>query len=203
MLNESVSPNRTKSGTLAESNQATFANHRLIDGTVIEGNDAPFSSDHSINVNLGEAKTGSVHLSPPQDVNISPFSSTAFSPSSSLPLKWPVTNAWEAKLLHHFIVHCCPWIDVCDSRCHFEKEVPRRAAHFPVILNGILGLASRHLWLTSRVPEDHSQPYIDSCLQALIVILEDPLAHWDENFLVAVSVTRDFMSFREISLLAL
>jgi hypothetical protein len=87
---------------------------------------------------------------------------------------------------------------VCDSRAHFAKEVTKRAAHFPVILNGILGLASRHLWLLSKVPEDNSQPYIDSCLQALIVALEDPLAHWDENFLVAVRLR--LLSVRLISI---
>jgi hypothetical protein len=101
-----------------------------------------------------------------------------------------VSNAYEASLLHHYIIHCADWIDVCDSRHHFEKEVPKRAAHFPVILNGILGLAARHLWLMGKVPVDHSQPYVDQCLQALIVALEDPLAHWDENFLVAVILLR-------------
>jgi hypothetical protein len=41
-----------------------------------------------------------------------------------------------------------------------------------------------------KAAEDHSQPYVDQCLQALIVALEDPLAHWDENFLVAVILLR-------------
>ncbi|KAF2031745.1 hypothetical protein EK21DRAFT_62618, partial [Setomelanomma holmii] len=112
------------------------------------------------------------------------------SPNSSLHLRWPVTNAYEASLIHHYIVYCTNWIDVCDARRHFEKEVPKRAAHFPVILNGILGLAARHLWLMGKAPEDHSQPYVDQCLQALIVALGDPLAHWDENFLVAVILLR-------------
>jgi len=128
--------------------------------------------------------------SPNDTTHISPFSNSAFSPNSSLTLRWPVKNIYEARLFHHFIVHCTPWIDVCDPRRHFEKEVPKRAAHFPVILNGILGLAARHLWLMSKVVEDYSQPYVDQCLQVLIVALEDPLAHWDENFLVAVILLR-------------
>lgn len=122
--------------------------------------------------------------------NISPYNSSAFSPSSALNLKWPVNNSYEARLFHHYIVYCTDWIDVADSRRHFEKEVPKRAAHFPVILNGILGLAARHLWLMGKVEEDWSQTYVDQCLQALIVALEDPLAHWDENFLVAVILLR-------------
>ncbi|KAL5412542.1 hypothetical protein PMIN04_009795 [Paraphaeosphaeria minitans] len=127
----------------------------------------------------------------PNDVNhISPFSNSAFSPNSSLSLSWPVKDPFEARLLHHYIVACSDWIDVCDSRRHFTREVPKRAAHFPVILNAILGLASRHLWLVGKLEEDRSQLYVDQCLQSLIVALEDPLAHWDENFLVAVILLR-------------
>lgn len=145
-------------------------------------NHTVFSVTHS----LPERTSSSIHLSPPQDINVSPFSGSAFSPNSSLNLRWPVNNAYEARLFHHFIVHCTPWIDVCDIRCHFGKEVPKRAAHFPVIRNGILGLAARHLWLIEKTDQDRSQGYIDDCLQSMIVALEDPLAHWDENFLVAV-----------------
>ncbi|KAF2645794.1 hypothetical protein P280DRAFT_388675, partial [Massarina eburnea CBS 473.64] len=115
---------------------------------------------------------------------------SAFTPNSALELRWPVQNAYEARLFHHFIVYCTNWIDVCDSKQHFAKEVPKRAAHFPVIRDGILGLAARHVWLTGKVKEDLSQPYVDQCLQALIVALEDPLAHWDEHFLVAVILLR-------------
>lgn len=122
--------------------------------------------------------------------NASPYNASVFSPSSALTIRWPVNNAYEAKLFHHYIVNCTGWIDVCDARCHFAKEVPKRAAHFPVILHGILGLAARHLWLMGKVQEDRSQLYVDQCLQALIVALEDPLAHWDENFLVAVILLR-------------
>jgi hypothetical protein len=130
--------------------------------------------------------------SPLASINhVSPYNSTTFpqSPSALAP-KWPVANAYEARLFHHYIVHCTTWIDVCDPRAHFAKEVPKRAAHFPVILHGILGVAARHLWLMGKELEDHSQSYIDQCLNALIVALEDPLAHWDENFLVAVILLR-------------
>lgn len=41
-----------------------------------------------------------------------------------------------------------------------------------------------------KAMEDQSQQYVDRCLNALIVALEDPLAHWDENFLVAVILLR-------------
>lgn len=144
---------------------------------------SPSSNPHS---------SPSVHKKSPFEStqNISPFATSTFSPNSSINLKWPVSTAYEASLLHHYIVYCTGWIDVCDSRHHFEKEVPKRAAHFPVILHGILGLAARHLWLMGKAMEDQSQQYVDRCLNALIVALEDPLAHWDENFLVAVILLR-------------
>ncbi|KAL1793189.1 hypothetical protein ACET3X_008171 [Alternaria dauci] len=122
--------------------------------------------------------------------NQSPYNSTAFSPSAAPTLGWPVNNAHEARLFHHYVFFCTSWIDVCDSRRHFAVEVPKRAAHFPVILNGILGVAARHCWLMGKTADDVSQAYIDQCLQALIVALEDPLAHWDENFLIAVILLR-------------
>jgi hypothetical protein len=133
-----------------------------------------------------------VTKTPPLDSfhDISPFANSTFTPNSSLRLRWPVSDAYEASLLHHYIVYCTNWIDVCDSRRHFENEVPKRAARCPVILHGILGLAARHVWLMGKTAEDHSQPYVNQCLQALIVALEDPLAHWDENFLVAVILLR-------------
>lgn len=131
------------------------------------------------------------HNRSPNDVNhISPFSNSAFSPNSSLSLSWPVKDPFEAQLFHHYIVACSDWIDVCDSRRHFTREVPKRAAHFPIILNAILGVAARHLWLIQKLDKDRSQPYVDQCLQSLIIALEDPLAHWDENFLVAVILLR-------------
>lgn len=185
--NKTASSNQTHSRTIVEIDHPTFSSGGFIVETFAEDNHATFSTPQSGAGNPLDANNSSIHLSPPQDIHISPFSSTAFSPSSLPSPRWPVRSAWEAKLFHHFLVHCTPWIDVCDTRCHFGKEVPKRAAQYPVILNGILGLASRHMKLLSKVAEDHSQPYIDSCLEALILALEDPHAHWDENFLVAVS----------------
>ncbi|KAF2827758.1 hypothetical protein CC86DRAFT_454551 [Ophiobolus disseminans] len=162
----------------------TISSSEALTGTSITGwHASPTSNPHSSPHGTKKSPLTSIH-------NISPFDASPFSPNSSLILRWPATNAYEASLIHHYIVYCTPWIDVCDSRRYFEREVPKRAAHFPVILNGILGLAARHLWLMGRTSEDHSQPYVDQCLQSLIVALEDPLCHWDENFLVAVILLR-------------
>ncbi|KAI1206297.1 uncharacterized protein F4807DRAFT_235297 [Annulohypoxylon truncatum] len=113
-----------------------------------------------------------------------------FSQTSHFSSKWPVNNKHEARLFHHYIVHCSPWIDICDPKCHWAKEVPKRAAHFQVILNGVLALAARHLFITGGLEEDASEPYVSDSLHTLIIALEDPLAHWDENFLVAVILLR-------------
>lgn len=135
-------------------------------------------------------RSPSVQKRSPKNVHhISPFANSVIS-SSSHDLHWPVQSAYEARLFHHFIVHCTDWIDVCDPRKSFEKEVPKRAAQFQVILHGILGIAARHMWLMGKADEDLSQPWVDQCLQVLIVAMEDPLAHWDENFLVAVILLR-------------
>jgi len=91
-------------------------------------------------------RSSSVPSGSPNNVgNSAPSSRSVFSRILALSLCWSASNAFEARFFHHFIVHCADWKDVCDPRQHFENKVPRRAAHYPVILNGILWLASRHL----------------------------------------------------------
>lgn len=122
-----------------------------------------------------------------QDPTVFPPNISTTSPSNSLAVQWPFDSENDARLFHHFIVHCTPWVDICDPHRHFKTEVPKRAIHSRAILNGLLGLAVRHRWLIRIVPEDLSASYIDAAMQELLVALEDPLVHWDENFLVAVS----------------
>jgi hypothetical protein len=187
VLNSHISPTytaqRSDHNSIAQLRRTASASEVIAGGIIGNWHASPTSNPRSSPHVTKKSPLDSFH-------NISPFANSTFSPNSSLNLRWPVSNAYEASLLHHYIVYCTNWIDVCDSRRHFEKEVPKRAAHFPVILHGILGLAARHVWLMGKTAEDHSQPYVDQCLQALIVALEDPLAHWDENFLVAVILLR-------------
>lgn len=81
-------------------------------------------------------------------------------------------------------------IDTTDPHAHFQQEVPRRVPYHPIIANAILALSSRHVALTTDTPEDPSAHYADKCLQMLMKSLDDPLAHWDENLLVAVVLLR-------------
>jgi len=68
--------------------------------------------------------------------------------------------------------------------------VPKRAAHYPVLANAIFALASRHLNVLTGSDDSASPHYVSKCLQILINNLEDPLGHWDENFLAAVIILR-------------
>ncbi|KAI0011892.1 hypothetical protein F4779DRAFT_615069 [Xylariaceae sp. FL0662B] len=157
--------------------------HEIIDTqTYPIGVSASSFSPFSPNLSLGHP---AIQADSPLVTTRSPFSQT-----SSFSSRWPVKSKHEARLFHHYIVHCSPWIDICDPKCHWAKEVPKRAAHFQVILNGILALAARHLFIIGELEEDISEPYVSDSLHTLIVALEDPLAHWDENFLVAVILLR-------------
>ena len=79
---------------------------------------------------------------------------------------------------------------MCDKKCHFGREVPKRAAHYPVLANAIFALSSRHLNVLTGSDDSASPHYVSKCLQILINNLEDPLGHWDENFLAAVIILR-------------
>ena len=81
-------------------------------------------------------------------------------------------------------------VDVCDPHRHFGREIPRRAAHHPILASGIFAMASRHLSLLSHTAVDDSPRYVDECLQVLISALEDPQGHQDENVLAAIILLR-------------
>ena len=120
------------------------------------------------------------------------------SPSTSLSTSWPFQTSRQGNLFFHYIKNISPWIDVLDSRCWFAQEIPRRAAHHPVICNAIFALASRHMSLLSG-SEDHESPhYVHECLNMVINILEDPLGHSDENLLAAVILLRSHEEMAEL-----
>ena len=73
--------------------------------------------------------------------------------------------------------------------------MPKRAAHYPVLANAISAIASRHLNVLSGLDDDESAHYVNECLKILITNLEDPLGHWDENFLAAVVLLRSHEEF--------
>ena len=80
--------------------------------------------------------------------------------------------------------------DSCDKQCHFGKEIPKRAAYYPVIKNAIFAVASRQMSLLADREDEDSHQYVSECLPILIKALEDPMGHFDENLLAAVILLR-------------
>lgn len=137
-------------------------------------------------------------------------SSNAASPNYGIAPPWPFKSLHEARLLHHYIVHLSPQVsransvpfecvmltypgwqfDSCDKQSHFGNEIPRRAAHYPVIRNAIFAVSSRHLSLLAGTEDNESPQHVSECLRILITALEDPLGHFDENLLAAVILLR-------------
>ncbi|KIV82255.1 hypothetical protein PV11_04378 [Exophiala sideris] len=105
-------------------------------------------------------------------------------------LSWPIQNLNEARLYHHYIVNLSLQFDSCDKFHHFGKEIPKRAAYYPVLKYAIFAVSSRHLCLLRGKKDDESHEYVSKCLRILIAALEDPLGHLDENLLAAVILLR-------------
>lgn len=151
--------------------------------------------------------TGTAHHSSSAAQSTSPHSSlrpgilgttptNQLSPMYNLSVAWPFRTDREAKLFYHYIKRISPWIDVVDSSSHFGIELPRRAAHQPLIANAIYAISALHLSLLENTDDRESPQYVDECLQHLRQILEDPLGHSDENLLAGVILLR---SHEEIS----
>ncbi|KIX94671.1 uncharacterized protein Z520_09717 [Fonsecaea multimorphosa CBS 102226] len=85
---------------------------------------------------------------------------------------------------------CSLQFDSCDKQRHFGKEIPKRAAPYPVIKNAIFAVASRQMSLLAGNQDDESPHYVSECLRILIRALEDPMGHFDENLLAAVILLR-------------
>jgi hypothetical protein len=125
---------------------------------------------------------------------------------------WAFQSQHEARLLHHYIVHLSLQFDSCDRLSHFGKEIPKRAAHYPVIKNAIFAVSSRQMSLLAGTEDDRSNHYVSLCLPILIKALEDPMGHFDENLLAAVILLRTheemsgrlaaFRSVRKLGILA-
>lgn len=103
---------------------------------------------------------------------------------------WPVRDAAEAALLHHFIVHVGPQMDATDPLSHFTNAVTQRAAHCPLLYYAVVSVASIHRDRVLGVPDELSQPYQAECLRILIRFLDDPDYLPDEAFLAAIVVLR-------------
>ncbi|KAF5967427.1 transcription regulatory SNF2 [Fusarium coicis] len=92
----------------------------------------------------------------------------------------------EAFLFMTYIHQLAPLSDACDDARHFALEVPRLALHQPMIMNGLLALASRY-----DSPSDiESTFYHNKCIKLLIKAFAQPPETWDSTLLTAVVIAR-------------
>ncbi|KAF5228074.1 hypothetical protein FAUST_11333 [Fusarium austroamericanum] len=97
----------------------------------------------------------------------------------------------EAFLFMIYIYKCAPLSDACDNARHFELEVPRLALRQPMIMNGLLALASRYDSRCMDTSNDiESTFYHNKCIKLLIEAFAQPPETWDSTLLTAVVIAR-------------
>ncbi|KAF4414693.1 Transcription regulatory SNF2 [Fusarium acutatum] len=97
----------------------------------------------------------------------------------------------EAFLFMTYIHKLAPLSDACDDARHFALEVPRLALHKPMIMNGLLALASRYdSRCTNTSNEIESTFYHNKCIKLLIEAFAQPPETWDSTLLTAVVIAR-------------
>ncbi|KAF5575163.1 transcription regulatory SNF2 [Fusarium pseudoanthophilum] len=97
----------------------------------------------------------------------------------------------EAYLFMTYIHKLAPLSDACDDARHFALEVPRLALHQPMIMNGLLALASRYDSRCTNTSSDiESTFYHNKCIKLLIEAFAQPPETWDSTLLTAVVIAR-------------
>lgn len=84
---------------------------------------------------------------------------------------------------------------MCDSRAHFQTEVPKRAFELPLLAYSILAFSSRHLMVIAGTEDIVSATYYGQALRILIPILSGPVDALDENILAAIVLLRSYEEF--------
>ncbi|ETS74145.1 hypothetical protein PFICI_14011 [Pestalotiopsis fici W106-1] len=97
----------------------------------------------------------------------------------------------EAFLLRLYMLKLAPSVDACDESRHFTLIVPRLALEEPMILNGLLALASKYDALSNgRVSDLETTRYHGRCIELLIKAFDRPPSTYDAVLLVAVVISR-------------
>ncbi|SCO44172.1 uncharacterized protein FFMR_07384 [Fusarium fujikuroi] len=97
----------------------------------------------------------------------------------------------EAFLFMTYVHKLAPLSDACDDTRHFALEVPRLALHQPMIMNGLLALASRYDSRCTNSSDDiESTFYHNKCIKLLIEAFAQPPETWDSTLLTAVVIAR-------------
>ncbi|KAH7372144.1 hypothetical protein BKA64DRAFT_263637 [Cadophora sp. MPI-SDFR-AT-0126] len=127
----------------------------------------------------------------------SPIHQIISSPYQSAITPWPFGSSHEARLFLHYVNRLSCWLDGLDSNRTFGTEVPRRAAHIPVLMNAILASAARHISFISGTKDTISEKYHHECLQILIPVLDNPCDVLDENLCAAIIILRQYEEYDE------
>ncbi|KAF3019839.1 hypothetical protein E8E14_013235 [Neopestalotiopsis sp. 37M] len=97
----------------------------------------------------------------------------------------------EAFLLLLYMLKLAPSVDACDDSRHFTLIVPRLALQEPMILNGLLALASKYDALSNgRISDLETNRYHGRCIELLIQAFDRPPSTYDAVLLVAVVISR-------------
>ncbi|POR34926.1 hypothetical protein TPAR_04854 [Tolypocladium paradoxum] len=146
---------------------------------------------------------GTIRLSPiqslPDDSTTSPCAWTQLSTqpnstsatSKDISGHMPRLSRRESHLLRLYVSKLGPLSDACDDARHFTLSVPRLALREPMILNGVLALASRYDALCNDRRSDLESTYYHSrCIERLIEALARPPETYDSTVLTAVVIAR-------------
>ncbi|KAF5679451.1 transcription regulatory SNF2 [Fusarium heterosporum] len=93
----------------------------------------------------------------------------------------------QAHLFMIYVHKLAPLSDACDDARHFALEVPRLALQQPMIMNGLLAIASRYDNLDNDL---ESTFYHSKCIELLINAFTNPPETWDTTLLIAVVIAR-------------
>ncbi|KIX10229.1 uncharacterized protein Z518_01310 [Rhinocladiella mackenziei CBS 650.93] len=191
--NFEVDHNPTPSSTQdwASPHQVVFQNTPIHSSLQQNSLDPHVSASACVSADFSPAQSaGQPFSAHPSSPVLHHASSNTASPNYGLNPAWPFKSLHEARLLHHYIVHLSLQFDSCDKQCHFGKEIPKRAAHYPVIKYAIFAVSSRQMSLLAGTEDNESPQYVSECLRILIAALEDPMGHFDENLLAAIILLR-------------
>ncbi|KAF4986608.1 hypothetical protein FDECE_15858 [Fusarium decemcellulare] len=180
-----------------------------------------FGNDGDISLAYGTSVSGDVPLLPPSRAPVYPVSSIQYilgeSPPSQLPPPETPSSTHmserdashglgtqnehlgesygfterQAFLFMTYIHKLAPSSDACDDARHFTLEVPRLAFQEPMIMNGLLALASRYDARCSNSESDLEGTYYHNrCIELLIEAFARPPETWDSRLLTAVVIAR-------------
>ena len=92
-----------------------------------------------------------------------------------------------------YIQRLAPMMDSCDELRHFTLVVPRLALQNPMLLYGVLALASRYDALHHNIaPGLEATSHNSRCLELMIGTLAQPPETWGAELLAAVVISRSY-----------